>query len=93
MLLPDEERTFTPNGSPIKRRTSMAAPARSSVGAGDEAFARWLQAQEEPPPAEPRAASWLAEELPFGRGFAVQEVARVLERETSAISSKRPVTL
>ena len=27
--------------------------------------------------AEPRAAAWLAEELPFGRGFAVQDVGRL----------------
>ena len=27
--------------------------------------------------AEPRAAAWLAEELPLGRGFAVQDVARL----------------
>ena len=27
--------------------------------------------------AEPLAASWLAEQLPFGRGFAVQDVAKL----------------
>ena len=27
--------------------------------------------------AEPLAAKWLAEQLPFGRGFAVQDVAKL----------------